>query len=138
MQFVSYLQNGLTNLDAVLLKYLSPVYKACPLKIRSYKNGRKEVVKNTHHPVHKKWDSLISRIHFDKAYATTRLTFPWKGFYLPGGRISNHRDKYAFFAFAYSMDLFLGSLPLWPLHASSQFQLDRKDPLRHYTIDNDN
>jgi hypothetical protein len=44
-QCVSYIQNGLTTLDAVLLKYQSPVYKACPLKIRSYKNGRKEVIK---------------------------------------------------------------------------------------------
>lgn len=34
------------------------------------------------------------------------------------------------------MDLFLGALPLWPLDMSSQFQLDRKDPMRHYTIDN--
>jgi hypothetical protein len=34
------------------------------------------------------------------------------------------------------MDLFLGALPLWPLDTSSNFQLDRKDPMRHYTLDN--
>jgi hypothetical protein len=64
------------------------------------------------------------------------LTFPWKGYYLPRGRIAKHGDKYAFFAFVYATDLTLGALPLWPLDASAQFQLDRKDPLRHYTLDN--
>jgi hypothetical protein len=43
--------------------------------------------------------------------------------------------KYAFFAFVYSIDLFLGALPLWPTKLSSEYQLDRKDPLRHYTLD---
>jgi hypothetical protein len=89
-QLVSYVQNGLTSLDAALLKYQSPVYKLCPLKLRSYKNGRTEVVKNKAHPAFEKWDSLISRTHFDKGYTRiidkgyTRITFPWKGFYLPG------------------------------------------------------
>jgi hypothetical protein len=92
-QFISYLQNGLTELDACLVKYQSPVYKQCPLKIRSYKNGRTEIIKNTAHPAYEKWKSLISRIHFNPAYATTQITFPWKGFYLPGGKISAHRDK---------------------------------------------
>jgi hypothetical protein len=132
-QFISYIQNGLTSLDQALLNYLSPIYKACPLKVREYKNGRKEVIKNKEHPLFEKWDSLINRTHFNTAYSTTCLTFSWKGFYLPGGRISNHRD---IFAFSYAADLFLGALPLWPLNASSQFQLDRKDPLRHYTLDN--
>jgi hypothetical protein len=135
-QFVSFLQNGLTELDACLLRYISPIYKQCPLKVRSYKNGRQEVVKNTSHPAYEKWDSLISRTHFNPSYATTRVTFPWKGFYLPGGKVSNHRDKYAFFSFVYATDLNLGALPLWPLDAAAQFQLDRKDPLRHYTVDN--
>lgn len=135
-QFISYIQNGLVPLDQALLQYISPVYKTCPFKLREYKNGRKEVIKNKSHPLFEKWDSLINRTHFNTAYSTTRLTFPWKGFYLPGGRISNHRDKYAFLAFTYAADLFLGALPLWPLDASAQFQLDRKDPLRHYTLDN--
>lgn len=135
-QFVMFKQNELHQLDSCLLKYQSPVYKSYPLKLREYKNGRSEVVKNTDHPAYDKWESLINRVHFDPAYATTRLTFGWKGFYLPKGKISSQRDKYAFFTFAYVTDLFLGALPLWPLDASSQFQLDRKDPLRHYTIDN--
>jgi hypothetical protein len=135
-QFVSYFQNGLTDLNAVLLRYQSPVYQTCPLKLREFKNDRKEIKKNKDHPAFEKWDSLISRTHFDKAYAKTRVTFPWKGFYLPGGHVLNHRDKYAFFAFAYATDLTLGALPLWPLDASAQFQLDKKDPLRHYTSDN--
>jgi hypothetical protein len=141
-QFVSYIQNKLelTVLDEILLKYFSrdfsPVYKACPLKLRQYKNGRKEVVKNKDHPVYEKWESLINRIHFNSSYATTCLTFPWKGFYLPEGRISSHRDKYAFFSFVHTTDLTLGALPLWPLDASSHYQLDRNDPLRHYTVDN--
>lgn len=80
--------------------------------------------------------ALVSRVHFNAAYSTTRLTFPWKGFYLPNRRICNHRDKYAFFAFAYATYLFLGALPLWPLEASAHFQFDRKDPLKHYTLDN--
>lgn len=134
-QFVSFLQNGLISLDQILLKYKSPVYNTCPLKARDYKNGRRDVVKNKEHPAYEKWDALVSRVHFNTAYSTTRLTFAWKGFYLPNGRISNHRDKYAF-AFAYATDLFLGALPLWPLPSSAQFQLDRKDPLRHYTLDN--
>jgi hypothetical protein len=108
----------------------------CPLKVREFKNGRKEIIKNKDHPVYEKWDALISRIHFSPAYATTRLTFPWKGFYLPAGNISNHRDKYAFFAFVYATHLTLGALSLWPLDASSRYQLDQKDPLRHYTLDN--
>jgi hypothetical protein len=133
---MSYIQNGLTELDLVLLNYKSPVYNACPLKLRTFKNGRKEVIKNTSHPVHEKRDSLISRTHFDNAYATTRITFPWKGFYMPGGHVLSHRDKYAFFSFVYVTDLTLGALPLWPTDASAQFQLDRKDPLRHYTLNN--
>lgn len=135
-QIVSYFQNGLTDLDKALLRYQSPVYNTCPLKLKVYKNGRQDVTKNKNHPAFEKWDALVSRVHFNTAYSTTRLTFPWKGFYLPGARISNHRDKYAFFAFAYATDLFLGALPLWPLDAAAQFQLDRKDPLRHYTLDN--
>jgi hypothetical protein len=55
---------------------------------------------------------------------------------MPKGKVSNVRDKYAFFAFVYSVDLFLGALPLWPTKFSSEYQLDRKDPLRHYTLDN--
>jgi hypothetical protein len=39
------MQNELLELDEVLLKYLSPVYKACPLKLRQFKNGRTEIVK---------------------------------------------------------------------------------------------
>lgn len=101
-----------------------------------YKNGKREVKKNKDHPAYEKWDSLISRTHFDEAYATTRIAFPWKGYYMPKGKISNLRDKYAFFAFAYSTDLILGALPLWPLEYASQFQLDRRDPMRHYTLDN--
>jgi hypothetical protein len=53
-QFVSYIQNGLTELDDCLLKYNSPVYKTCPLKRRSYKNGRTEVVENKKHPAFEK------------------------------------------------------------------------------------
>jgi hypothetical protein len=135
-QFVQYMQNGLTDLDKKLLQYSSPVYNACPFKVRSFLNGKRLVVKNTEHPAYEKWDSLISRTHHDPAYATTRVTFAWKGFYLPKGKVSNVRDKYAFFAFAYSLDLFLGALPLWPTKFSSEFQLDRKDPMRHYTLDN--
>jgi hypothetical protein len=134
--FLVHIQNGLTELDEVLLKYTSPVYKACPFKLKVYKNEKKEVKKNKDHPAYEKWDALISRTHFDEAYATTRITFPWKGFYMPKGKISSLRDKYAFFAFVYSTDHILGALPLWPLQHSSQFQLDRRDPLRHYTIDN--
>jgi hypothetical protein len=112
------------------------VYKACPLKVRTYKSGQRDIVKNKEHPVYEKWDSHISRTHFDEAYATTRVTFPWKGFYMPRGHVLSHRDKYAFFSFVYATDLALGALPLWPLDAFSDFQLDRKDPLRHYTLGN--
>lgn len=49
---------------------------------------------------------------------------------------SNQRDKYAFFAFAYSIDLFLGALPLWPTKFASEYQSDKKKPMRHYTLDN--
>lgn len=135
-QFVQYMQNGLTDLDDRLLQYSSLVYNICPLRVRSFLNGKRLVIKNTNHPAYEKWNSLISRTHHDPAYATTRITFPWKGFYLPKGKVSNVRDKYAFFAFAYSLDLFLGALPLWLTKFSSEFQLDRKDPMRHYTLDN--
>lgn len=135
-QFLTYIQNGLSKLDEVLLKYKSPVYKQCPLIQRSYKNGRADIIKNTDHPVYDKYDSLLKRIHFDTAYATTRLTFAWKGFYMPNGKVSSLRDKYAFFSFVYSTDLILGALPLWPHDMSSQYQLDRSDPMRHYTLDN--
>lgn len=135
-QFITFLQNGLTDLDKILLTYESPVYKACPLRKKTYKNGKVEILKNTQHPIFEKWDSLMKPVHFDVAYSTTRITFPWKGFYMPKGKISSTRDKYAFFAFVYSTDLFLGPLPLWPMEASSSFQLDRKDPMRHYTVDN--
>jgi hypothetical protein len=93
-------------------------------------------VKNKDHPVYENWDSLVSRTHFDKAYATTMITFPWKGFYMPGGHILSHRDKCSFFSFTCATDLILGALALWPLDASAHFQLDRKDPLRHYMLDN--
>jgi hypothetical protein len=135
-QFLVYLQNGLLSLDEVLLQYKSPVYNACPLRVRSYHNGKKEVLKNTAHPVYDKWDALLKRTHFDESYATTRITFPWKGFYISKGKVTSVRDKYASFSFVYATNLFLGALPLWPLPMSSQFQLDRKDPMRHYTIDN--
>jgi hypothetical protein len=108
----------------VLLKYQSPVYNACPLIVREYKNGKREVIKNTNHPVYDKWDALIRRTNFDPSYATTRNTFPWKGFYSPKGKVTSQRDKYAFFSFVYATNLFLGALPLWPLNMSSQFQLD--------------
>lgn len=55
---------------------------------------------------------------------------------MPHGRIVSQRDKYALFSFVYVTDLFLGALPLWPLPMCSEFQLDRKDPMRHYTINN--
>jgi hypothetical protein len=45
-------------------------------------------------------------------------------------------DKYAWFSFAYTCDLLLGPLPLFPTEAHRQFQLDRIDTIRHYTIDN--
>jgi hypothetical protein len=120
-QFLTFLQNGLTDLNEILIKYKSPVYNACPLKVRTYKNGKREILKNTEHPAYDKWDFLLRRTQFDDAYATTRVTFPWKGFYLPRGKVNSIRDKYAFFAFAYSTDLILGALPLWPLDMSSQF-----------------
>jgi hypothetical protein len=135
-QFLTYLQNGLTHLDETLLKYKSPVYNACPLRVRNYKNGKREVLKNTDYLVYDKWDSLLRRTQFDDSYATTRVTFPWKGFYLPRGKVNSLRDKYAFFSFVYTTDLFLGALLLWPLDMSSQFQFDRKDRMRHYTLDN--
>lgn len=106
------------------------------MSVQSYLNGKRLVVKNTEHPLYDKWDSLISRTHHDPAYATTGISFSWKGLYMPKGKVSNTRDKYAFFAFVYSIDLFLGALPLWPTKFSSEFQLDRKDRLRHYTLDN--
>jgi hypothetical protein len=135
-QFLTFLQHGLISLDDVLLRYESPVYKACPLRVRTYKNGKREVLKNTEHPIYDKWDSLLRRTQFDDSYATTGVTFLWKGFYLPRGKVNSIKDKYAFFAFVYWTDLVLGALPLWSLPMSSHFQLDRKDPLRHYTLDN--
>jgi hypothetical protein len=75
-QFLTHVQNGLDSLDTALLRYSSPVYNICPLKVKAYKNGKQKVMKNKAHPVYKKWDSLISRTHFDAAYATTRVTFP--------------------------------------------------------------
>jgi hypothetical protein len=133
-QFLVYLQNGLLSLDEILLKYKSPVYNSCPFKVRTYQNGRKEVLKNTAHPAYEKRDSLLKRVFFDDNYHTTRICFPWKGFYLP--KVTSHRHKYAFFSFVCTMDLFFGAFPLWPLPMASQFQLDRKDPMRHYTLDN--
>jgi hypothetical protein len=130
-QFISYIQGSLLDLDFQLLEYRSPVYGKSPFKLQTTKKGKQTVLKNTTHPLYEKWDALPKRVHFDKEYSTTRLTFPWKGFYSPGG-LSSTRDKYAFFSFVYCMDLFLGELPLWPLDTSSNFQLDRKDPMRHY------
>jgi hypothetical protein len=135
-QFLTYLQHGLMSLDEVLGKYKSPVYNASPFRKRIYKNGKREFLKNIAHPVYDKWDSLIRRTNSDPAYATTRITFPWKGSYMPQGRLTSQREKYAFFSFVYATDLLLGALPLWPLPMCSEFQLDRKDPMRHYTIDN--
>lgn len=135
-QFSTYLQTGLSSLDQILCKYVSPVYKISPFKVKEYKNGRRCIKRNKSHPAFPKWDSLINRVHFSPEYSTTRLTFPWKGFYLPTGKICSTRDKYAFFAFVYTTDLFLGALPLWPMDSAQDFQLDRKDPLRHYTLDN--
>lgn len=74
-QFLTYLQQGLSSLDEVLLKYLSPIYNCCPLRVREYKNGKREVLKNTNHPAYDKWDSLLKRVHSDPAYSTTRITF---------------------------------------------------------------
>jgi hypothetical protein len=59
-QFIQYIQNGLTELDEALLTYISPVYKSCPFKVRSYLNGKRLVVKNTEHPLYDKWDSPIN------------------------------------------------------------------------------
>jgi hypothetical protein len=137
LQFLTYIQNGLTTLDEMLLKYKSPVYNACPLRVHTYQNGKREVLKNTAHPFYEKsWDALLNRTHFDEAYSTTRNTFPLKGLDMPKGKVTSPRDKYAFFSFVYATDLFLGALPLWPLPMSARCQLDRKDPMRHYTVDN--
>jgi hypothetical protein len=75
-QFISFVQGGLKDLDLVLLNYSSPIYNCCPLRLKSYKNGKEEVLKNKEHPLFEKWESLINRVHFDDSYATTRLTFP--------------------------------------------------------------
>jgi hypothetical protein len=134
-QFISYIQGSLLDLDFQLLEYRSPVYGKSPFKLQATKKGKQTVLNNTTHPLYEKWDALQKRVHSDKEYSTTRLTFPWKGFYCPSA-LSSIRNKYAFFSFVYCMDLFLGALPLWPLDTSSNFQLDRKDPMRHYTLDN--
>jgi hypothetical protein len=34
-QFLTFLQHGLVSLDDILLRYKSPVYNACPLKVRN-------------------------------------------------------------------------------------------------------
>jgi hypothetical protein len=130
------MQGSLLDLDLLLLEYRSRVYNSSPFKLQTTKAGKQTVLKNTKHPLYDKWGNLQKRVHFDKEYSTTRLAFPWKGFYSPGGHVSSTRDKYAFFSFTYCVDLFLGALPLWPLDTSSNFQLDRKDPIRHYTLDN--
>jgi hypothetical protein len=44
-QFLMYIQNGLSSLDKALLKYESPVYKACPFKLRTYQNGNVKFLK---------------------------------------------------------------------------------------------
>jgi hypothetical protein len=82
-QFISYAQNALSHLNGALLKYTSPVYNMCPLKVREFKNGRKEIIKNKDYPVYEKWDALISRIHFSPAYATTRLNLSLEGLLPP-------------------------------------------------------
>jgi hypothetical protein len=101
------------------------------------KTGFTEVIKNSRQPLYDKWYDLVSRC-FDKngSYSTTRLTFSWRGFCLPGSRVFSTRDKYAWFSFAYTCDLLLGPLPLFPTEAHRQFQLDRIDTTRHYTVDN--
>lgn len=137
-QIVIYFQHKLRDLDECLLKYISPIYNAPVfLKKTIKKTGFIEVVKNSKHPLFDKWYNLVSRC-FDKseAYSTTRLTFPWRGFCWLGSRVFSTRDKYAWFSFAYTCDLLLGPLPLFPREAHKQFQLDRIDTTRHYTIDN--
>jgi hypothetical protein len=134
-QFISHIQGSLLDLDFRLLEYRSPVYNESPFKLQTTRRGMQTVLKNTAHPLYEKWNALQKRVHFDQEYSTTRLTIPWKGFYSPGG-LSSTRDKYVFFYFVYCMDLFLGALPLWPLNTSSNIQLDRRDSIRHYTLDN--
>lgn len=138
-QVVTFLQHELKELDSCLLKYISPVYNQPLFKEKLIKKtGFIEVVKNTDHPLFDKWYDLVSRV-FDKseAYSTTRITFAWRGFCWPGSKVFSTRDKYAWFAFAYSCDLLLGPLPLYPADAHRQFQLDRLDTSRHIcTLDN--
>jgi hypothetical protein len=77
-QFISYIQGSLLDLDFQLLEYRSPVYGKSPFKLQTTKKGKQTVLKNTTHPLYEKWDALQKRVHFDKEYSTTRLTFPWK------------------------------------------------------------
>jgi hypothetical protein len=108
-QVLVYLQNGLASLDDTLLKYKSPIYNACPFRICTYQNGRREVLKNTAHPTYEKWDSLLKRLFFDNSYLTTRVTFLGTDFTLQ--KITSQLDKNAFFSFVYTTDLILGALP---------------------------
>jgi hypothetical protein len=137
-QIVTYFQHELRDLDACLLRYTSPIYnKPVLVKRIIKKTGFTEVIKNSRHPLYDKWYDLVSRC-FDKneSYSTTRLTFSWRGFCLLGSWVFSTRDKYAWFSFAYTCNLLLGPLPLFPTEAHRQFQLDRIDTTRHYTVDN--
>lgn len=70
-QFLMFLQNKSSTLDEIILKYESLVYNASPFNVRTFQNGRKNVLKNTSHLAYEKWDSLLKCIHFDDSYMTT-------------------------------------------------------------------
>jgi hypothetical protein len=93
-------------------------------------------VANTKHPLHEKWTYLLQRLFAaGQGYDTTRVTFSWKGFYLPG--LTSGKDKYAWCSFVYMVDLFLGPTHGYPNEdIYPLYQIDRVDSSRHYTLDN--
>jgi hypothetical protein len=113
-QAATFLQHGLKDLNEALLNYYSPIYKQPILLPHKTKKCMRALI-NRDHPLYDKWLYLLSRIFLaESGYRTTRLTFPWRGFYL-SNRI-NGKDKYAWCSFVMCMDLFLGPFPRIPKH----------------------
>jgi hypothetical protein len=134
-QAATFLQHGLKDLNEALLNYYSPIYEHPILLPQKTKKCMRAVI-NRDHPLYDKWLNLLSRIFSaESGYCTTRLMFPWRGFYLPNK--TNGNDKYAWCSFVMCMDLFLGPIPGYPdIDTYSLYQLDRVNSNRHYTIDN--
>jgi hypothetical protein len=65
-QFLTYLQQGLVSLDDILLKYSSPVYNCCPLRVREYKRRRSTAtqLQTCKHPNHGNAGRTLQGVRF--------------------------------------------------------------------------